>query len=136
VPDIPVEELAWAAHATPLSVGTGLRPADGSSVAPMRSPVGGTGVPPVMPGGEVVPIPGNVLPICATADPQPNTSIKATNAGRILSCMVGRKRSARRRGRSARATHRVRCSEGQADAMIIEFELSTIGAAAQVVFRT
>jgi hypothetical protein len=89
-----------------------------------------------MTSGEVVPIPGNVLPICATAGPQPNTSVKAINAGRILSCLVGRKRSARARGRSARATHPVRCSEGQADAMIIEFGLSAIGDAAQVVFRT
>jgi hypothetical protein len=105
VPDIPEDELASTGHATPLPVipiepvGTGLRPGDGSSVAPMGSPVGGTGVPAVMPSGEVVPIPGSVLTICATAGWQPNSAanIKAISAARILACTTPRPRSARER---------------------------------------
>jgi hypothetical protein len=95
LPDIPEDELA--AHVTPLPVSGGLRPADGSSVAPMGIPVWGTNVAPVMPGGEVAPIAGVVVLICATAGPQANiASIEAINAGRILACMVTRQRSAER----------------------------------------
>jgi hypothetical protein len=114
VPDIPEDELARAGHATPLPVipiepvGIGLSPADGSSVAPIGSPVGGTGVPAVMPSGEVVAIPGSVVPICATAGWQPNSAanIKAINAARILPCMAMRPRSARDRAHRPKVTLR------------------------------
>jgi hypothetical protein len=162
---MPGDELAWAGHATPLpvipieAVGTGLRPADGSSVAPMGSPVGGTGMPGVVPSGEVVPIPGTVVPICATAGSQPNStaSIDAINAGRILACMLMRQRSAGERTREPKVMHRssligctgrwagrsnasaarcVRRSEGRADLGFIEFGLFAIGAAALVIVLT
>jgi hypothetical protein len=96
LPDIPVDELARVGHATPLPlipiepVGTGLRPVDGSSVAPMPNPVGGTDVPAVMPGGEVVPIPGVVSTTCATAGGQPSSTdkIEDISAARILARMA------------------------------------------------
>jgi hypothetical protein len=98
VAGIPGDELASDGHATPLpvmpivAVGTGLSPAEVSSVAPMGSPVAGTDVPIVMPSGEVVPIPETEAPTCANAGPQPNSaaSIEAINADRILARMVTR----------------------------------------------
>ena len=76
--------------------GIGLRPADGSSVAPRGIPVGEPGISAVMPSGEVVPIAGTVSVICATAGSQPNSTarIEAINTGRILGCMAMRQRCA------------------------------------------
>jgi hypothetical protein len=150
VPGTPADELPprddppWAGHATPLlvipiePVGTGLRPADGNSVAPIATPVGGTGVPAVMPSGEVAPIPGTVSPIWATAGSHANStaSVEAISADRILACTVTRQRAAGGRAHPLRATHRVRSPEGPADRRHIEFGLSAIGAAALLVFVT
>jgi hypothetical protein len=90
VPDIPVDVPVGAGHANPLpvvpidTVGIGLRPTDGSSVAPMPSPVGGTGVVAVMPIGEVAPMAGTVSTICASAGLWPNrsASVAASTARR------------------------------------------------------
>jgi len=89
--DSPEDEVACTGHATPPippgePAGRGLRPGDGSSVAPMAFPVGGTVVAPVMPGGEVVPIPETVSATCAATGPQPNpiARIDAISARRIV----------------------------------------------------
>jgi hypothetical protein len=92
----PELEFAWAGHATLLPkspdepTGSGLRPGDGSSVAPMAFPVGGTVVAPVMPVGEVVPIPETVSSICAAAGPQLTAiaRIEAIRTRRTAACTV------------------------------------------------
>jgi hypothetical protein len=92
VPAVPGLEPASVGHATPRPVipgdtaGTGLRPADGSSVAPMGSPVGATGESAVMPSGEVVPIPETVSFTCASAGSQPNITVRieAISTARVL----------------------------------------------------
>jgi hypothetical protein len=92
--DSPEDEVACTGHAAPLPVipgepaGSGLRPGDGISVAPMAFPVGGTVVAPVMPGGEVVPIPETVSSICAATGPQPNAIVR-TDAISTLRIVAG-----------------------------------------------
>jgi hypothetical protein len=138
------------------AVGSGLRPADGSSVVPMAFPVGGTDVPAVMPVGDVMPMPATVLSICASAGAQPNSAarINAIKTGRVLVRMATRARSARGRdhrlnatssiGRSggcgasfsASASPRVGGSEGEAECGLIECRLFAIGASGKVVVLT
>jgi hypothetical protein len=99
--EIPDDAVAWTGHATPLPmvpgapVGSGLRPGDGSSVAPMAFPVGGTVVAPVIPGGEVMPTPETVSFICAATGPQPNAIVRidAISARRIVADTVMKRRS-------------------------------------------
>jgi hypothetical protein len=98
-------EISGDGHATPSLViviepaGTGLRPADGSSVAPMGIPAGEPGVSAVMPSGEVVPIAGTALVICATAGTQQigAARIEAIKTDRILGCIAMRQRCAKAR---------------------------------------
>ena len=94
VPDVPEDavEVVVIGHVTPppiipgVPTGSGLRPGDGSSVAPMAFPVGGTVVAPVMPGGEVAPIPETVSSICAATGPQKNAIVRidAISTSRIV----------------------------------------------------
>jgi hypothetical protein len=94
VPDVPEDEVevVVVGHVTPppiipgVPTGSGLRPRDGSSVAPMAFPVGGTVVAPVMPGGEVPPIPATVSSICADTGAQSNAIVRidAISTSRIV----------------------------------------------------
>jgi hypothetical protein len=89
-PEVPVPEQIAPLPATPaVSTGAGLRLGDGSSVAPMPTPVGETDKPGVMPSGDVEPIPGVGLPIpptCAKAGlpPKGAASIATIIAHRII----------------------------------------------------
>jgi hypothetical protein len=98
--DSPEDEVACTGHATPPvppgePAGSGLRPGDGSSVVPMAFPVGGTVVAPVMPGGEVAPIPETASATCASTGPQPNpiARIDAISARRIVAGTEMKRRS-------------------------------------------
>lgn len=100
-PNIPLGESPRVEHVVPVdgvamlpvTVGAGLMPGEGSSVAPRPIPIGEIGVPAVLPSGEVEPTVGvgRAIPVtCASAPPLARKARQATTRRYLTGVLHGR----------------------------------------------